>query len=66
MQYQRGTPPSVGMYACRLRSAIHAGMLQDYFLFWDGERWYGVAEDRVMKGFDVQWIGPLPRTQDAR
>lgn len=65
LTYQTGTPPAVGVYACRVASLHAPGWMEDKFLMWHDGRWWYLGSDSQFRD-EVYWIGPLQRKLPAK
>lgn len=72
VQYNTGTPPCPGVYACRVDHRQLPGLYADLFLMWcsDGRgnvlnRWGYLGSDQLFRGPVYGWVGPLARKPPA-
>lgn len=60
VQYNTGTPPRIGVYACRVPTDDEV-IWKDIFLLWHGGQWCRLGSDQRYRDAVPYWIGPLRR-----
>lgn len=61
IEYQKGTPTEMGVYAVRVYDEEIDWIVRDAFLLWYEGSWEYLGSDQRYRGEVLGWLGPLAR-----